>query len=79
MAPKNPAGAWAPVHPTGAHGLVAGPYQPLADSRMGCGPTKPRLLQSLQKANQNRHGFDLASGTALELSLIHISEPTRPY
>jgi len=36
--------------------MVAGLYQPLADSRVGRGPTKPRLLQSLQKANQSLSG-----------------------
>jgi len=39
------------MHPTGAlHGLVARPYEPLADSRIAR-LDQTRLLQSLQKTN----------------------------
>jgi len=39
---------------TGAHGLVARRYEPLADGLLERRPDQTRLLQSLQKTNKSR-------------------------
>src|SRR5437762_11472815 len=42
-----------PMHPTGAHGLVARPYEPLADSPTGTwSPTKPVLCSRVKEQRQ---------------------------
>ena len=45
--------ARAVLHPTGAHGLVARPYEPLADSHAGThGPTKPVFCSRFRRQRQ---------------------------
>src|SRR5437868_1039763 len=59
-----PSGTRADLHPTGAHGLVARPYEPLADSRAGThGPTKPVLCSRFREHIEAGRGFDLASAS----------------
>src|SRR5687768_7454311 len=48
--------------PTGAHGLVARPYEPLADSRAGThGPTKPVPCSRFREHSQAPEGLTLHS------------------
>jgi len=49
---------------TGAHGLVARRYEPLADGLLERRPDQTRLLQSLQKTQTSpRGGLSLASAS----------------
>src|SRR5205823_6739000 len=51
------------IAPTGAHGLVARPYEPLADNPAGTqGPTKPVFCSRFKRHIKADLGFDLASG-----------------
>jgi len=60
--------------------LIAGPC--LAESLELCQTVADALAEVCRKLNVGfvfKASYDKANRTALDLSLIHISEPTRPY
>ena len=46
---------------------------------IGLGTFKPVQVEDLNRHHMDSEYFEVSPGTALALSLIHISEPTRPY